>query len=460
MLRSSLLNRTTYSRSIAQLHHSHYMSSAAVSSRSASIARAAVAAFVSVSDPGSHPQDYRAHHPATGSNRFHNPWPSFHGKGGPVEFLRAKLRGEVSSKAPPENLKELVGFQDPSFEYPENQQSKLKAAWLGHAAMFFEFPSASSSFSTSSRSFTPADPSPSRGLRVLTDPAFSNRCSPSQYFGGPYRMLPPPCPVSKLPEIDLILISHNHYDHLDSGTMSALAKRFPDIRVVVPIGGVKGLVASFGVPDSQITEMDWWDEIWFTKTLGQTEEKLRIGYLPSQHFTGRGLMDQGDTLWGSFSIESTSDPHSNSAGETSSSKRVFFAGDTGRRTISREVEQDLQSASPDTVTQARKLLDAFPTCPAHRQIAEHRGGFDLLAIPIGAYKPQWFMSRVHIDPEEAVAIYKELYRPGTTGVGIHWGTWQLTAEEVMAPKYGLEEQVKSTGVQGFETWNMGQMRFI
>lgn len=223
--------------------------------------------------------------------------------------------------------------------YPEAAADKLKSALLGHAAMYLEFP-------------TPPQASP--GIRILTDPVFSVRCSPTQWFGGPKRILPPPCQVPELPDIDLVLLSHNHYDHLDSETISALIKRFPTLHFVVPIGGVIDLVASFGVARSQIHEMDWWNETWFTKSLPsisdashEVEAKVRLGYLPAQHFTGRGLTDQASTLWGSYSIES--------AGKT-----AFFAGDTGRRTVSQEIENGLKSDDESIKKTAAAALAELP----------------------------------------------------------------------------------------------------
>jgi len=357
------------------------------------------------------PPDSKAHHPKPGSKKFVNPWPSFGEMAGMMKFMGAAIRGEIKPKSVPKNVAELVGSEVPSWE--TGDKTKIKAMWLGHACFYIELP---------------CKPDQERGIRILFDPVFSPRCSPVS-FAGPKRYTQVPTSVEALPEIDMVCISHNHYDHLDIDTVKKLYKRFKDsIHFFVSLG-----VASF-MKDNKITnvtEMDWWEE----KIYKKGDLEARVGYLPAQHFTGRGLCDQAHTLWGSFSVESTSHPD----------QRIWFAGDTARRTISKEIEMGL----PGTKDQ----LDNLPVCPAHKQIGDLRGPFEFAIIPIGAYKPRYLMSPVHIDPDEAISIYQEVRAKRATG--IHWGTFVLSAEEVLEPREELERLCKERNIQGFVTWKIG-----
>ncbi len=457
------------------------------------------------------PPDFDAHHgPETGragGYKFRNPWPSFVQMAGLFTFLRARLRGEIT---PPPSIPSPVSIPSPSsstsssppsttsstqkLDWSTGDKSKIKSIWLGHASCYVELPCSTNH---------------ERGLRVLFDPVFSERCSPVSW-AGPKRHSPSPIDLSilslapeartksssnplkaatgnaeqddsrgeVLPEIDVVCISHNHYDHLDLPTITALHSYFGDtVHFCVPLG-LGGWMRSIGIQDDRITELDWWQDILVEATTITTSSRIdgidgdrkevnkaRIGLLPAQHFANRGIFDAGKTLWGSYSLDSLSHPE----------KKVWFAGDTGRRSIPSEIEQNLpllsSSLSPDvqsgtdigtalskTQQEAIEALNALPVCPAHAQIGNLRGPFEFAMIPIGAYKPRYLMSPVHVDPGEAIEIFREV--KARKAVGIHWGTFELSAEEVEAPKVALRRIAKEREVEGFETWNIGERREI
>ena len=366
----------------------------------------------SPSNPRPSPQDAKAHHPTKGSKSFNNPWSSFAPMPGAMKFIGASICGEIRPKTIPKNVPELIGVATPSWE--TGDKNKVKATWFGHACFYVELP---------------CNENQERGLRVLFDPVFSDRCSPVS-FAGPQRLVKAPTTVDGLPEIDIVCISHNHYDHLDVATVNALNKRFGlSIHFFIPIG-----LASFFESSkiSNFTELDWWEE----RVIRKNDLEGRFGYLPAQHFSNRGLFDQGHSLWGSYSIESTSHPD----------KKVWFAGDTARRSIPREIEINLPKSQPE--------LDKLPVCPAHKQIGELRGPFAFAMIPVGAYLPRYLMSGVHVDPGEAISIFHEVR--AERAAAMHWGTWVLSAEEVMAPRDELVRLCKEQGVQGFEAWKIGE----
>lgn len=205
------------------------------------------------------------------------------------------------------------------------------------------------------------------GLNILTDPIWSVRCSPFASVG-PKRHRPPGIRFNDLPKIDGILLSHNHYDHLDLPTLRKLSKRFqPWVATGLGNGPI---VKSAGV--SRVVELDWWQSI-------QVQEGVEVTAVPVQHFSGRGLWDRDQTLWVGFVL---SLPQS----------VTFFAGDTGFG-------------------------------PHFKQIATGFLEIDISLLPIGAFRPEWFMSRVHMSPEEAIQAHAVL--GSKTSVGIHYGTFRL-----------------------------------
>ncbi len=204
------------------------------------------------------------------------------------------------------------------------------------------------------------------GKNILTDPVWSKRCSPFQW-AGPKRMRPPGVPFEMLPNIDLILLSHNHYDHLDIDTLYRLRDEF-NPQFIVPLG-VKKMLSKRGF--AKVEEMDWWDS---KEIMG-----INIQSTPANHFSARGMFDRDRTLWCGYLLNHNG-------------FKTWFLGDSG-------------------------YGDIFKT------IYEKVGAIDLSLIPIGAYKPRWFMSPIHINPEEAVQVHLDVH--SKQSVAMHFGTFPL-----------------------------------
>src|SRR5512139_1332186 len=250
------------------------------------------------------------------------------------------------------------------------------------------------------------------GINVLTDPIFSNRASPLSFIG-PTRAQKPGLLPHELPRFDLVLISHNHYDHLDeaSATMLAAQAGGPPL-FVVPLG-VKAWFAGRGI--GNVVELDWWQ----SHRLGDVE----IVVTPVQHWSGRGLTDRMETLWCGYALFAPQ-------------LHVFFAGDTG-------YSKDFAD-----------IRERF----AARQGAAQGGGFDIALLPIGAYEPRWFMQQQHINPDEAVRVHRDL--GAKASLGIHWGTFELTDEALDEPPLALARARRAHGVadSAFFTLAIGQTR--
>jgi N-acyl-phosphatidylethanolamine-hydrolysing phospholipase D len=250
------------------------------------------------------------------------------------------------------------------------------------------------------------------GLNVLTDPIFSNRASPLSFLG-PARVQKPGLWPHELPRIDLVVVSHNHYDHLDQASVKLLAQQSggPPL-FVVPLG-LKKWFAGEGI--NHVVELDWWQ----SHTLGDVEVVLT----PVQHWSGRSLGDRMQTLWGGYAFFTPQ-------------LQVFFAGDTGY--------------SKDFADIRARFAD--------RQLPAAGGGFDIALLPIGAYEPRWFMQEQHINPEEAVRIHLDL--GAKLSLGIHWGAFELTDESLDEPPRALAQARQSLNVADntFFTLAVGQTR--
>lgn len=368
-----------------------------------------------------------------------------------VWSLMAALIGrQLSGKAnKPDTTPPTVPVRAPEFLKNREGPSRLRATWLGHACYMVEFPS---------------------GLRVLFDPVFTDRCSPFSFMG-PKRYTKAPCQISEIPTIDAVIISHNHYDHLSLPTVTEITRLHPNCHFFVPLGNKKWFLDS-GIKN--VTEMDWWDEVDFTLTpspstsktspqpsITSTEEAetkaptsetitARISCLPSQHISARGPFDRSATLWASWSVSSLS-PSSNLTSTTAPpSPSVYFAGDTGYRSVPRSSEgQDDWS----------EKYSHLPRCPAFSDIGRLRGPFDLGLIPIGAYMPRFVMSPMHADPRDAVEIFRDTRCK--RALGMHWGTWVLTEEDVLEPPRKLREALRLHGMQEegvFDVCEIGESR--
>ncbi|MDR9892381.1 MBL fold metallo-hydrolase [Pseudenterobacter timonensis] len=252
------------------------------------------------------------------------------------------------------------------------------AWWLGHAAVLLRI----------------------NGRYLLTDPVLSSRASPVSWHG-PLRKTPSPVLVENLPELDALLISHNHYDHLDDATVRQLLRRFPRLTVFVPLGLGTWFRRRGAI---NIIELDWWQCVIF--------QGMAVTAVPAQHWSMRTLWDRNRSLWCGWVIE----------GEQ---RRFWFSGDTGY--------------TPELLTIAQRL-----------------GKLDAAALPVGAYAPRWFMSPHHMDPQSAVALWQQLGEP--RAFPIHWGVFELADESLDAPVRELNEALDSVASlnNNFSAMKIGQ----
>lgn len=238
------------------------------------------------------------------------------------------------------------------------------------------------------------------GVNILTDPIWAERASPVS-FAGPRRIVPAPIPLANLPPIDITLISHDHYDHLDDATARELIQRFPQMHWMAPLE-VGRFLENRGA--LSVTEMDWWQE--------SVIDGLTIGCTPAKHFSGRSPWNRNGTLWCGWTI-------------AFDNARVYFAGDTALH-------------------------------PEFGNIATRFGPFDVAILPIGAYEPRWFMRAVHMTPEDSVEGFGHLLGQNGGAACImaasHWGTFPLTDEPVMEPPYLAKAAWQRTGRQPENLW--------
>ncbi|WP_392562587.1 MBL fold metallo-hydrolase [Orbus sturtevantii] len=225
---------------------------------------------------------------------------------------------------------------------------------------------------------------------ILTDPVFFDRVSPVPFIG-PKRYTPCASSINNLPQIDIIVISHNHYDHLDYRSVLQLIERFPLVTIVVPLG-LKKKIQAWGA--TRVIELDWWQDVWVDDVL--------LSAIPAKHWSRRGLFDINKTLWCGWMIESNQ-------------RCVYFVGDTGY-----SVE----------FTCVKK---SFPN-------------IDIALIPVGSYAPRWFMHNQHIDPAQALQLFHDI--GCKRAIAIHWGTFELADDSLdeppkllkqLLPKYNLSE---------------------
>ena len=222
------------------------------------------------------------------------------------------------------------------------------------------------------------------GLNIITDPVYSKRVSPVS-FAGPARVRKPGIEFDDLPKIDVVVVSHDHYDHLDLETLKRLAER-DQPKILVGLGN-RQLLESVDIPGG--IEMDWWEEFKFGP--------VSITFVPAQHWSARGIFDKRKTLWGGFYIKGQ--------------KLIYFAGDTGWGKFF-------------------ELLKAKMGSP------------DLALVPIGAYEPRWFMKAAHINPEESVKAVETL--GAKLSIGVHFGTFKLTDEGIDKPVEELEKVLSAS----------------
>ena len=289
------------------------------------------------------------------SGRFQNPWPNAEPHGF-KEFLRWRIDRRKNLIPDPPNGS--LPTRAPEIVAPRAPRGHRSVTWVGHSTLLIQ----------------------AGDRNILTDPVWSTRASPIQ-FVGPRRLMPPGVEFDALPEIDVVLLSHDHYDHLDRRTVRRLVRRFPNAAWFCPLG-VGRRLAAFGV--RSIVARDWWESA--------NVNGVRATATPARHFSGRTLRDRDSTLWCGWTFEVDE-------------FRMYFAGDSALH-------------------------------PAFGEIGQQLGPFDLIAMPIGAYDPRGFMRPVHMDPEEAVAACHAVMigcAQFARCVPIHWGTFRLTDEAFDEP---------------------------
>jgi len=313
----------------------------------------------------SHPWHGTDHHRARG---FRTPWRAETDAVPPLRaaqwLLGRPLRRRDPGKPAPFQLLDPAALTRPV-------AGRARIAWLGHATLLLQ----------------------TAGLTVLTDPVFAERASPLG-FAGPRREVPPPLAPEALPKVDVVLLSHDHYDHFDPASLARIVRRDRPL-VLTPLG----VRARLDGLRSLALAMDW----------GQYVDHggVRFHCTPAKHFSGRTLTDRDSTLWASWMIEPLAE----------GAATVFWGGDTGYS-------------------------------PHFREIRQRHGAPDVVLLPIGAYEPRWFMRRVHVDPEEAVRAYLDLggAETGAPFVPYHWGTFDLADEPLDEPPRLIREYAEAARV--------------
>ncbi|CAO3617066.1 unnamed protein product [Cunninghamella echinulata] len=358
------------------------------------------------------PTTMPTHHTGNG---FQNPWPSFtkHGILSTLKMIVSIDLGSVVKKAKADDYPEKVDINWNLLKNENKQNDQIISTWLGHACIFVQI----------------------NEFNILFDPIFSGRCSPSQ-LAGPKRYTQPPCKLEELPKIDAVVISHNHYDHLDLGTIQTLAKLNPDTRFFVPLGNKSWFGDISKEKDSlgndRVVELDWWQTVSIGKEASQS---LIFTCTPCQHFSGRTPFDNNKTLWASWCVEAIQNNVKKS--------KIFFGGDTGYRSV------PISAGSEKEYDE--EYLDSLPHCPVFKEIGDKFGCFDVSYIPIGAYSPRWFMSPIHLSPEDAVRVHEDI--KSKHSIGIHWGTFALTNEAMEEPPKRLKKALEKRG-HSFDDFNV------
>ena len=288
--------------------------------------------------------------------KFHNAQPMH------INFWRALRGAPRGIETKPDGPIPVVPRRRTDFARPP--QSGLRATWLGHSSVLLEID----------------------GKTLLTDPHFGPRSSPFRRIG-PKRWYAPPLPLDEVPPLDAVLISHDHYDHLDHTTIRRMADW--DTRFIVPLG-VAGHLEKWGVPAERITELDWWDEL--------DLDGLRIACVPARHASGRRVVKRDRTLWAGYAL--IGDEH-----------RVYFSGDTG-------------------------------LFPALETIGTRYGPFDLTMIEVGAYNEAW--PDWHLGPEQAVLAH--LMVRGQALLPVHWALFRLSPHGWTEPIERVHAKAEAVGV--------------
>jgi len=281
---------------------------------------------------------------------------------GPFTFMKMKYFGDEPF-ADQEQQAHQVPIAKPDMATLAMPNKQPQITWLGHSTFLIQH----------------------QGINILTDPILSQRASLVD-FAGPKRLVALPIRYQDLPPIDYVIISHNHYDHLDARSIELLGNA---PIYLVPLR-LKNWFIGEGIDPARILEFDWWDSM--------AMKGMTATATPSQHWSARGLFDRFETLWAAWHLQL--DDFS-----------LWFAGDTGYN-----------------ATQ-------------FKEIGQRWQNIDIALIPIGAYGPRWFMEAQHVDPEQAVRIHNDV--GARLSIGMHWGTFQLTSEPILEPVQRLDAAVNS-----------------
>lgn len=322
------------------------------------------------------------------------PWAPFE-RPGPSDLLQWKLVTKNNSNIPNEEILDSVlpnkFDRNKLLDCPSD---KIQVTWIGHATVYVQFD----------------------GISILTDPVFEESCGPNiaeklNRFVSYKRYRKAPCKIQHLPALDAVVISHNHYDHLEESAIKEISEHFKEAKWFVTLKQ-KELLEKCGGPKIQVTELNWWEE----KEMAIKGKTFKFICTPSQHWCQREVFDKNKVLWCSWVIK----------GPT---KSFYFAGDTGYY---------------------ERLF---------KTIGQKYGPFDLAAIPIGAYEPRYITEFQHVDPADAVNIHNDV--KSKHSIGIHWGTFELTNEFYAEPPQKVEKEIKRLGLSPFislchgQTWCAG-----
>lgn len=308
-----------------------------------------------------HPWHDTRHHTSSG---FTNVW----GDNDDPPFLKAATWGAsfLLGSKPEQRPAPFQPLAPASIAVPPDG---VRLSWLGHSTVLVQL----------------------GGLNILTDPVFADRASPLS-FAGPKREVPLPLDPADLPHINLVLLSHDHYDHLDLDAVQFLHERDRPL-FLVPLG-VGALLGA-----ARVLELDWWQVV--------EVQGLRVHCAPAKHFSGRSPWDRDRTLWASWYLEPLD----------ADAPTVYYAGDTGY---------------------ASHFAD----------VRERLGPPDVVIMPVGAFEPRWFMARVHVDPDLALQAYEDLGGPahGIHLLAVHWGTFDLADDLLDAPRRLIPARAAARGL--------------
>jgi N-acyl-phosphatidylethanolamine-hydrolysing phospholipase D len=276
-----------------------------------------------------------------------------------------------------------VPIVQPRLAYLRANKTDTTVTWIGHSTALWQI----------------------GGLNILTDPHFYDRAAPVS-FAGPKRVVPVPLAIKDLPRIDVVLISHNHYDHLDRRSVLDLNAQAGGAPLFIVPLGIDVWLKRQGITNVQ--KLDWWD----THAVGLA----KITLVPVQHWSSRTPWDRHATLWGGFVVEQAG-------------YKMFYSGDTGY---------------------SKDFKDIFAKF----------GGFDFSQIAVGCYEPRWFMKTQHVNEEESVQIHKDVASKLT--MGVHWGTFRLCDDPVEAPMKNLPLAREKLGVkpEEFVLFALGETRVL